>query len=80
MGTGDCFEFVEVEIRGEQDRIIGVGTTTGDTGDADPCSVGFEVEVPEASFYQIRIGEHRARTYSFEELATHDFTLSLSFE
>ena len=79
-GGGYEIEYASVEVRDQNDRIIGSGTTGGDTGSGlgGSCVVEFEVNVPKANFYQVKIGSHGGPSYSFEELQAQDFQLDLS--
>ena len=79
-GGGYDIEFVSVEIRDQQDRLIGSTTTSGDNTGGGGCSVDFETEVPKATFYQITVGTHGGPSYSFEELQSQDFNVQLSLD
>lgn len=79
-GGGYAIEFASVEIRDQQDRLIGSTTTGGDSGGGGSCSVDFETEVPKATFYQITIGSHGGPSYSFEEMQDMGFTVVLSLD
>jgi hypothetical protein len=79
-GGGYAIEFASVEIRDQQDRLIGSTTTSGDSGGGGSCAVDFATEVPKATFYQITIGTHGGPSYSFEEMQNMDFTVALSLD
>jgi hypothetical protein len=77
-GSGYEIEYANVEVRDQNDRLIGSATTGGDTADGFGCEVSFDVDVPKATFYQVTVGTHRGPSYSFEELQAQDFALDLS--
>jgi hypothetical protein len=79
-GGGYDLEFASVEIRDQQDRLIGSTSTSGDSGGSGSCSVDFEVEVPKATFYQITVGTHGGPSYSFEEMQANNFFVELSLD
>jgi hypothetical protein len=72
-------EGASVDVRDQNDKLIGSGTTSFNTLTTEsPCQVDFEVAVPKATFYQITIGTHGGPSYSFEVLQGFDFHLDLS--
>jgi len=77
-GGGYNLENTDVTIRNEKDEIIASATTSASTT-TGTCTVKFSVEVPKASFYQLRIGTHGAPTYSFDDLQNLSFNLELGF-
>ena len=78
-GGGYDIEFASVDVRDQNDRLIGSGSTSSDQGGSS-CVVRFDVDVPKANFYQIKIGTHGGPSYSFEDLQTNDFELQLSLD
>lgn len=42
------------------------------------CYVSFTTKVSPATFYQMKVGNHPAPTYRFEELAAQEFTVNLA--
>jgi hypothetical protein len=68
-----------VEIRDEKDKLIGAGTTSGNTSVGILCSVTWSIpDVAKASFYQVTIGTHGGPSYSYAELKSDNWTLDLS--
>jgi hypothetical protein len=55
---GGGYEIVNanVEVRDQDNKLIGSTTTGFDDRDAAQCSVTFTVDVPKADYYQIKIG------------------------
>ncbi len=77
-GGGYEIEFASVEVRDQNDKLIGSSTTSGDESSRLGCVVTFEVEVPKASFYQVQIGTHGGPSYSFKEMEAVDWQMDLS--
>jgi hypothetical protein len=80
-GGGFDIEFASVDVRDQQDRLIGSTTTSADnTSGGAQCKVSFETKVPKATFYQITIGSHGGPSYSFEEMQAMGFNVELSLD
>ena len=75
-GGGYDIKNASVEIRDEDDELIGSTTTGGNIANVG-CRVEWQAEVPEANFYQVKIGTQDGHNYSFEELEASDFHLEL---
>lgn len=70
-----------VEVRDENDKLIGSTTATPNVGPHSgySCSVKFTVpDVPKAGFYQVTVGSHDGPTYSYAEMEAADWNLELS--
>ena len=76
-GGGYEITFANVEVRDQNDKLIGSTTTGGNEG-SGRCSVSFETVVPKATFYQFTIGSHGGPAYTFEEMQDQDWNLDLS--
>lgn len=77
-GGGYDIEFVSVEVRDQNDKLIGSGTTGVDETVGSGCEVSWEVEVPKATFYQVTVGTHGGPSYSFDEMEAIDWNLDLT--
>jgi hypothetical protein len=81
-GSGYEITNTSVEIRDQNDRLIGATTTSGDVSSvgAIQFEVEFATEVPKANFYSIKIGTHGGPAYSFEEMEQNDWDVDLSLD
>jgi hypothetical protein len=77
-GGGYEIEYASVDVRDQNDKLIGSATTSGDTGSGFGCEVDFDVEVPKATYYQVTVGTHGGPSYSFEELQAQNWRLDLT--
>ncbi|MBA3738743.1 MAG: hypothetical protein H0W97_09245 [Actinobacteria bacterium] len=87
-GGGYDLEFADVELRNASGEIIGSATTSedkatdlpGNVSDDDPtCRVEFAIDdVPDSTFYELKIGSHDGPTYSADELEQQDWHVELS--
>jgi hypothetical protein len=78
-GGGYEIENASVEVRDEDDKLIGSATTGSDIGTGGDCKVEFTVaDVPKASFYQVKIGTHGGPSYSYSEMKSRDWSFDLS--
>lgn len=75
---GYNIEYANIYVRNQSDELIGSGTTTGNTSSGFDCEVSFDIDVPRASFYTLKIGSHDGPAYSFEEMTANGWSLSLS--
>jgi hypothetical protein len=68
-----------VEVRNENDTLIGSATTVKKADVGGQCTVGFTIpEVPQAKFYSIKIGSHSGPNYSFDQMQQNNWTVDLS--
>jgi hypothetical protein len=78
-GGGYNIANTSVEIRDEKDKLIGAGTTTGNSSSGGGCTVSWSIpDVPKASFYQVTIGTHGGPSYSYADMKTADWALDLT--
>lgn len=80
----------DVELRNAGGEIIGSATTSedratdlpGNVSDNDPTRrVEFTIdEVPDSTFYELKIGTHDGPTYSKDELEAQDWHVELSLD
>lgn len=78
-GGGYDVENASVEVRDEDEKLIGSSTTGFDTSTGSGCEVEFTVRgVPKASFYQITIGTHGGPSYSYADMRSNNWHLALS--
>jgi hypothetical protein len=77
---GYDIEGANVEVRDENDKLIGSATTGFDsTPGSGGCTVPFTArDVPKASFYQITIGTHGGPTYTYQEMQSENWNLTLT--
>ncbi len=77
---GGGYEIVNanVEVRDQDNKVIGSTITGFDDRDSPQCSVTFTVDVPKADYYQIKIGTHAGPSYSFDEMESNHWRLDLS--
>jgi hypothetical protein len=79
-GGGYDIENSSVQIRDQNDKLIGSASTGLDEDYTIGCSVSFEIEVPKAAFYQTTIGTHGGPSYSFAEMGANNWKLELSLD
>jgi hypothetical protein len=79
-GGGYAIENASVEVRDENGTLIGSGFTSSDQITAgSACRVDFQVDdIPKADFYQVKIGTHGGPSYTYEQLSSQDWFLSLT--
>jgi len=71
---GYAIAHAAVTVRDEHGTIIASGTT-GDPDTRDTsCAAAFTLDVPAATFYQIRIGTHDGPVWSAAELAAQNWS------
>ena len=75
---GYDIEHASIFVRNQSDELIGSSTTSGNTSSGYGCEVSFAVDVPRANFYTLKIGTHEGPAYSFEEMTSNGWNLSLS--
>lgn len=77
---GYDIENAAVELRNENNKLIGSTTTGLDQGTiSGMCTVEFTIsDVPKASFYQVTVGSHSGPSYSYQEMKSSGWRLDLS--
>jgi hypothetical protein len=67
-GGGYEIENANVDVRDQNDTLIGATTTGLDQGTGSGCTTSFSLQVPKATFYQAKIGTLGGPSYTFAEL------------
>jgi len=76
---GYAIEYAPVTVYNENQKVIATSSTTGNTSISD-CTVSFSVEVPREYAYEFRVGTHGGPVYTYDELKSQDFELSLTLD